>query len=122
MQSRTPWIRSVVAGRDGWECRLARSTVKCRRTGCWTINAAGWGGQAPSVPELACVVSPGLVARDQVPCPVQATTEWYEAGHDGRFMLNFGSNVKRPGSGDVGPCRFTPGERAPPGKPCTQLE
>jgi hypothetical protein len=46
------------------------------------------------VPELGCVLSSGLIARDQIPCSVQATTEWYEARHDGWFMLNFGPGVK----------------------------
>ena len=66
------------------------------QTGCRVIDAAGLDGQASLVPELGCVLSPGLIARDQIPCPVQAPTEWYEARHDGGFMLNFGRDVKWP--------------------------
>src|SRR5689334_23824486 len=58
------------------------------------INAAGSGGQATLVPELGCVLSPGLIARDQIPCPMQAATEWYEARHDGWVMRNFRPDVK----------------------------
>jgi len=41
---------SLVSGQDGWRCRLAQGTVKCRQTGRWAINAAGWGRhlQSPS--------------------------------------------------------------------------
>jgi hypothetical protein len=94
MQSRTPRISNplagsdrsacLVAGQDGWRCRLARSTVKCRQTGRWAINAAGWGRQAPSVPELECVLSSGLIARDQIPCAMQATAEGSEDQHGRR--------------------------------------
>ncbi|EIM26800.1 hypothetical protein MicloDRAFT_00033500 [Microvirga lotononidis] len=76
---------------------MARGTVRCRCNRTLAINAAGWGGQVPLVPELGRVLSSGLIARDQIPCSVQATTEWYEARHDGRFMRIFGPNVKWPG-------------------------
>ena len=77
------------------EVSVGLSTVRCRcEPDAGAINAAGWGGQAPLVPELGCVLSSGLIARDQIPCSVQATTEWYEARHDGWFMLNFGPGVK----------------------------
>lgn len=86
-----PLLRPDVSEGDVDECK-ARSGAVASRT--LAINAAGSGGQAPLVPELGCVLSPGLIARDQIPCSVQAATEWYEAWHDGWVMRNFRPDVK----------------------------
>ena len=88
------------------EMSVGPSTVRCRcEPDNGAIDAAGWGGQAPLVPELGCVLSPGLIARDQVPCSMQATAKWYEARHDGRFMRRVGTNVKWLGGSGTVPSR-----------------